>query len=66
MSSVKNVEQKDEKETKQTNTNQSQNVKETIINIAGKDITIQTGKLAKQANGSVTKDVVTQFYLLLQ
>jgi polyribonucleotide nucleotidyltransferase len=54
MSSVKNVEKKEEKDTKHTNNNQNLEVKETIINISGKDIIIQTGKLAKQANGSVT------------
>ena len=53
MSSVKNVEKKEE-DTKKTNSNQNLDVKETVINIAGRDIIIQTGKLAKQANGSVT------------
>lgn len=54
MSSVKNIEKKEEeKDTKQTSS-KSKEVKETVINVTGKDITIQTGKLAKQANGSVT------------
>ncbi len=54
MSNVKNLDTKEEKDTKQASNNQTQEIKETIINIAGKDIIIQTGKLAKQANGSVT------------
>lgn len=52
MSSVKNIEKKEE-DTKQTSS-KSKEVRETVINATGKDITIQTGKLAKQANGSVT------------
>lgn len=54
MTSVKNIEKNDEKETKEVAKVQNPDVKETTINISGKDIVIQTGKLAKQANGSVT------------
>ncbi len=54
MTSVKNIEKKDEKENNETAQTQNLEVKEIKINISGKDITIQTGKLAKQANGSVT------------
>jgi len=54
MSSVKNIEKKEEeKDTRQTSS-KSKEVRETVVNVTGKDITIQTGKLAKQANGSVT------------
>ncbi len=54
MSSVKNIEKKEENESTQTNTKQNIETKKTIINIAGKETIIETGKLARQANGSIT------------
>src|SRR3990167_4977401 len=53
MSNVKNVEKKEEKEDRQTNNSQNQE-KEIVLTVSDKNITIQTGKLAKQANGSIT------------
>ena len=43
-----------ETETENRTNNKPLNEKETIINIGGKTITIQTGKLAKSCSGSVT------------
>lgn len=54
MSSVKNIEKKEENESTQTNTKPNLEIKKTVINIAGKETIIETGKLARQANGAIT------------
>ncbi|MBI2996828.1 MAG: polyribonucleotide nucleotidyltransferase [Candidatus Melainabacteria bacterium] len=53
MNTVKSTENLDTKNTiKETTKNN--NTKETTVNIGGKDIVIETGKLARSCNGSVT------------
>ena len=52
MTSTKNIEKETKKDSKETTNNLEP--KETTLTISGKTVTIQTGKLAKSCNGSVT------------